>query len=69
MLQLLRPFYSKNVIKTTYMGSGRPVSVDFAINIETDNRLLNCIPIEAKRELHPLSFKQPSYINKPSTCK
>jgi hypothetical protein len=51
-----------------HAGVGTPASVDYAINIG-DNHLINCIPIEAKRELNSLHMKQlASYINKVSTA-
>ena len=52
-----------------HVRSGRPASVDYAINIEGDNHMINCIPIEAKRKLDNLHLKQlASYINKVSTA-
>ena len=36
------------------MGSGRPASIDYAINMEGDNHMINCIPIEAKHKLDNL---------------
>jgi hypothetical protein len=50
-------------------GSGRRASVDYAINIEGNNHVINCIPIEAKSVLDALHMKQlASYINKVSTA-
>ena len=52
-----------------HVGSGRPASVDYAINIEGDYHLINCIPTEAKRKLDNLHLKQlASYINEVSTA-
>ena len=50
-----------------HVGSGRPASVDYAINIG-DYHLINCIPIEAKRKLDNLHLKQQALYIKVSTA-
>ena len=41
-----------------HQGSGRPASVDYAINLQVSNQLLKCIPVEAKRAFSIPSIKQ-----------
>ena len=50
-------------------GSGRPACVDYVVRLENSDRVLKCIPIEAKQAFSTLYIKQLSaYMNKLATC-
>ena len=51
-------------------GAGRPASVDYIICLESKERVLKCIPIEAKQKFSVYYLKQlSSYMNKLGTCR
>ena len=70
--KVLKLFCSQNAPSgyiRLHQGSGKPASVDYAINLQASNQLLKCIPVEAKCVFSITSIKQlSSYINKLSTC-